>query len=270
MRINRSIGSVMLVARWGIAVAAVLLTTALVGVAAAQAPEDPARKILRSMAAYLAGQKAFSVEFDSSIEIITPDLQKIQFNSSGRLLVSRPDRLHAARLGGYSEVEMIYDGKTLTVHDRAGAAYAQSDFSGSIDKLMDKLRHEVGVEAPGADLMLSGVYDVLIADVLDAKYIGHAVIDGVECEHLAFRNEDTDWQIWIEIGSPLPRKYVITSKAVTAAPQYTLVLKSWKINPQLGADLFAFKPPANARKVAFKELPHLDELPAGTVHGGKK
>jgi len=56
-----------------------------------------------------------------------------------------------------------------------------------------------------------------------------AVVDGVECEHLAFRGVDTDWQIWIETGArPVPRKYVITSKTLAGAPQYTLRIKDWK------------------------------------------
>jgi hypothetical protein len=45
---------------------------------------------------------------------------------------------------------------------------------------------------PGADLLLSRVYDELMADVIDAKHIGQGVVDGVECEHLAFRNPDID------------------------------------------------------------------------------
>jgi hypothetical protein len=62
--------------------------------------------------------------------------------------------------------------------------------------------------------------------VIDAKDSGRGTIDGVEREHLAFRNADTDWQIWIELGArPIPRKYVITNKAVAGAPQYTLRIK---------------------------------------------
>jgi hypothetical protein len=77
-----------------------------------------------------------------------------------------------------------------------------------------------GAALPGADLLLSNAYDVLMADVQEAKYIGRGVIDGVECEHLAFRNFDTDWQLWVEAGdSPIPRKMVITSKTLNSAPQ---------------------------------------------------
>ena len=57
---------------------------------------------------------------------------------------------------------------------------------------------------------------------MSVAYIGRGVVDGVEYEHLAARNLDTDWQIWIELGErPVPRKYVITSKTVAAAPPST-------------------------------------------------
>lgn len=73
----------------------------------------------------------------------------------------------------------------------------------------------------------------------------HGVVDGVECEHLAFRTTETDWQIWIERGPhPIPRKFVIANKHVNAAPQYTLRIKEWKTDPTAGNDSFAFAPPA--------------------------
>ena len=36
------------------------------------------------------------------------------------------------------------------------------------------------------------------------------------------------------------------------------------------ADEFAFKPPADAKKIEFKSLSDIDELPAGVVGGGKQ
>jgi len=118
--------------------------------------------------------------------------------------------------------------------------------------------------APGADLLFSRAYDVLMADVVEAKHVGVGIIDGVECEHLAFRNMDTDWQIWVEIGaSPIPRKYVITSKALAGAPQYTLRIKEWRTD--VPADVFAFKPSQGARKVALADLLDIDEIPQGAV-----
>jgi hypothetical protein len=148
--------------------------------------------------------------------------------------------------------------------------FAQVESSGSIDQLIDLLREKHGITAPGADLLLSQAFDVMMADVIDAEHIGQGIIDGVECEHLAFRNLDTDWQIWIEAGArPIPRKYVITSKAVTGAPQYTLRIKEWKT--ELPADAFAFNPSQGAKKIDLSGLVNIDEVPQGTMAaGGKK
>ena len=66
---------------------------------------------------------------------------------------------------------------------------------------------------------MSNAFDVMSADVMHGAHIGQGVVDGFECEHLAFRNDDTDWQLWVQIGdAPIPRKYVITSKTEAGAP----------------------------------------------------
>jgi hypothetical protein len=256
------------VASWVLA-----LTLALpAGLSVAQPVQaQDAKGILKSMSDYVAAQKTLSAKFDSSIEVITPDLQKIQFASSGELLLSRPDKLRVTRTGGYSDIELVFDGKTTTVFGKNLNAFAQFEASGSIDQMVDRLRDQLSVELPGADLLLSNTYDVLVSDVIDAKHIGQGVIDGVECEHLAFRNPDTDWQLWVEVGPrPIPRKYVITSKAVTSGPQYTLLIKDWKTEAQPGAEAFVFKPPADAKEIDIKALSEIDEVPPGVVSGGKK
>ena len=62
-------------------------------------------------------------------------------------------------------------------------------------------------------------------DVTDVKDLGSGVINGVECDYLAFRTEDVDWQIWVEDGErALPRKVVITFKDQPGYPQFVAVL----------------------------------------------
>ena len=258
------------VGRWA---AAIMLAAGaiLLAVPCARAQGDDAPNILKAMSDYLAGQKTISAAFDSDIEVVTTDLEMIQFASSGTLLLSRPDKLRATRTGGYADVELVYDGKTLTVYDKYHKSFVQADAPGSVDQVVDRMRNEFGVEAPGADLLLSGVYDVLMKDVVDAKHIGRGVIDGVECEHLAFRNQETDWQLWVEVGAhPIPHKYVITSKAIAGSPQYTLRITDWKSDAKIAADAFAFKQPADAKKVEMGALSQLDEVPPGSMTGGNQ
>jgi hypothetical protein len=255
--------------------AAIAMTTiavlALAGVTAPRADEADAKRILKSMSDYLASQKAIFLTFDTDVEVITSELQKIQFTSSGQVQLSRPDKLRATRTGGYADVELVFDSKTLSVLGRDENVFAQVDSPGTVDQLIDRLRGELSIAMPGADLLFSSPYNELIEGVIDAKYIGHGVVDGIECEHLAFRNDDTDWQLWVDVGPrPLPRKYVITSKAVAAAPQYTLRIKEWRTDAPVADDDFTFKPPQGAKKVAAAALSHLDEIPPGTVVGGKK
>jgi hypothetical protein len=235
--------------------------------------EDDAAKILKAMADYTAGQKSISATFDSDIEVITPELQKLQFTSSGQLTLSRPDKLRIKRTGGYADVEMVFDGKKLSLYGNNAKTYVQADLAGSVDQLIDVLQTTSGGAMPGTDLLLTNSFDELTANAIDARHIGQGVIDGVECEHLAFRGIDTDWQIWIESGPrPIPRKYVITSKTLAGAPQYSLKIKDWKTDVPADAEAFVFKPPADAQKADLNALAMMDfdEVPLGTAPGAKK
>jgi hypothetical protein len=252
--------------------ASIAIASAIILSSAGIARADDAAQILKTATDYVAGQKSISATFDSDIEVITPDLQKIQFASSGQFKLQRPDKLRIRRTGGYVDAEMIYDGKTLTLYGNNAKSYVQTDDPGTVDHIIDVLQSSAGGATPGADLLLSKAYDELMANVVDAKHIGQGVVDGVECEHLAFRGVDTDWQIWIETGSrPVPRKYVITSKTLAGAPQYTLRIKDWNTDAITDADAFVFKAPENTIKVGLapEVMMQFDELPPGVAAGEK-
>jgi len=253
---------------------ATLASAAILSVAAsAGARADDSMSLLKAMADYTASQKSISASFDSDIEVITPELQKIQFASSGQLKLARPDKLRVRRTGGYADVELVYDGKTVSLYGNNAKAYVQADAPGTVDQLVDALQAKTGGAMPGSDLLLTNSFEVLTSDVEHGEHIGHGVVDGVECEHLAFRGHDTDWQIWIQVGAqPIPRKFVITSKTLAGAPQYTLRIKDWKTDPITDANAFAFKPPEGVTKVNLDSdaMIEFDEIPPGTVAGAKK
>ncbi len=242
--------------------ASVLAATLVAVPAGAQTQGSEAKSILKAMSAYVSSQKTIELTFDSDIEVITPQLEKIQFTNSGELLLSRPDKLRAHRMGGYAEVALFFDGQTVSVLGKHINGYAQFDAPGTVDRLVEVLRAGHGVALPGADLLLSNSYEVLMTGVMESKHIGRGVIDDRECEHLAFRNFDTDWQLWVEVGErPIPRKMVITSKTLNNAPQYTLRVKGWKTGVEPAGGAFVFTPPAGAKKLSPDALVGLDELP---------
>jgi hypothetical protein len=187
--------------------------------------------------------------------------------------MTRPDKFRVRRTGGYADVELVYDGKTVSLYGNNAKAYVQADAPGTIDDLVAALQARTGGAIAGTDLLTSNSFDQLMSDVVDAQHVGQGVVDGVECEHLAFRGHDTDWQIWIQTGAqPIPRKYVITSKTLAGAPQYTLRIRDWKTDPIADAQAFTFKPPEGATKVSLDSevMMEFDEVPPGTVTGAKK
>ncbi|MCX5513037.1 hypothetical protein C3941_01845 [Kaistia algarum] len=230
---------------------------------------DDASAIVKAMSDYVASQKTIAMTFDTSIEVVTPEIEKIRFASSGSLDLNRPNQFRAHRVGGYADVEAVSDGKLFTLLGRNLNRYAQLPIEGgTIDDIVAGLR-QAGAELPAADLISSNAYDALMGGVIDGRHIGRGVIDGVECEHLAFRTLDTDWQLWVEIGEhPIPRQFVITSKAVAAAPEYTIRIKSWNTAPNFAADAFAFTAPKGAEKVDFAALGEMDEVPPSAAAKG--
>ncbi len=121
---------------------------------------------------------------------------------------------------------------------------------------------------PAADLLLSKPYEALMPEVTDAKDLGSGVVGGVECDYLAFRTNEVDWQIWIAHGEhPYPCRYVITSKDMASQPQYSIQVRNWRTGAQVAPAVFAFTNPTNAQQVELKDLRDAAELPGHFMTG---
>ncbi len=219
----------------------------------------------------MGAQKSLSFDFDATLEVVTKDDQKLALASSGSVTLSRPDKIRVTRAGGFADVEMSFDGKTLTLLGKNLNLYTQLEVPGTIDHLVDELRDTYQRPLPAADLLLSNSYDALMADVVDVKDLGSGVIGGVECDHLAFRKDEVDFQIWIAQGKhPYPYRYVITSKLISGEPQYTVQTRDWKTGGGGAATDFSFKNPTKADKVALKDLKGMNDLPDNFMKGDAK
>ncbi len=251
--------------------AALSLTVMLVTSVAVSADEADAKRLLKAMSDYMAAQNALSFGYDATLEVVTKDEQILALASSGTVTLKRPDKFRATRSGGFADVEMSFDGKTLTLLGKDLNTYAQRDVPGTVDHLVDELRDKHNRPLPAADLLLSDAYDALMLDVVDVKDLGSGVIGGVECDYLAFRAKEVDWQIWIAQGErPYPCRYAITSKFIDGGPQYTIQFREWKTGDEVSATDFSFKNPTKASKVELENLEGTDELPEHFVIGELK
>jgi hypothetical protein len=234
-----------------------------------RAGEAEAKSLLKAMSDYLAAQQSISFGFDTSFDVVTKERQKLSLMSSGTVHLSRPDKIRATRTGGFVNVETNFDSKTLTLLGKNANVYTQVEVPGTLDHLIDELREKYHRPIPGADLVQSNVYDALMPEVIDVKDLGSGVIGGIECNHLAFRTKDVDWEIWIAQGDrPYPCRYVITSKHVDQGPQYSMQIRDWKTGNEVAAVDYRFTNATNAKQIDLKELTEFSELPNHFVIGG--
>ena len=241
--------------------------------AGAVVEEADARRLLKAMTDYVRAQQVIAFDYDATLEVVTKDRQKLELASSGMVTLARPDKIRATRSGGFADLETIFDGRTLTFLGKNKNVYTQVEMPGSLDHVVNELQNKYDRPLPAADLFLINAHDELTADVTDVKDLGSGVIGGIECDYLAFRTNEVDWQIWIAQGArPFPCRYVITSKRIDDGPQYSIQLRNWKTGAEVAAEDFAFKPPDGARRIGLDELKtmkDMGELPSHFILGGK-
>lgn len=247
---------------------ALTLAVGMVTPSGARADEADAKRLLKAMSDYLAAQKAISFEYDATLEVVTKDEQKLALASSGTMTLNRPNKLRATRSAGFADVEIMFNKETLTLFGKTANRYTQIKVPGTVDHLVDELRDKYNRPLPAADLLMSNPYEQLMPEVIDTKDLGSGVVGGIECDHLAFRTEEVDWQIWIAHGErPYPCRYVITSKRITHGPQYSIQFRDWKTGDEVAAEDFDFKNQTNAEQIDLKDLDDTNDLPKHFVIG---
>ena len=113
---------------------------------------------------------------------------------------------------------------------------------------------------------------MLMDGVYDSKDLGSGVINGKECDFLAFRKDEVDFQVWIAQGDkPYPCKFVVTTRTVEGGPAYGVEFRNWKTGADVAADDFMFKNTMGAEKIEVKELQEkMGDLPPNFSIGGGK
>ena len=209
--------------------------------------------ILKSATDYLASLQSFSYTAQTSLESVSNDNEKIVFDSKVDVSIKRPNKIYAQKTG-YEALNFYFNGNKIVGYNSAKQKYATADEPGDLDKLV-KVLSTYQIEAQMSDFITSDPYAILTADVESSRFLGVAMVAGVKCHHLAFRQNNIDWQLWIEASTkPLIKRFMVTSKGLTGSPSYTVTINQWKSNPVLDDALFEFKAPAASQLVEFAEL----------------
>ncbi len=234
--------------------------------APAPAPADPANPerdanaiaALERMGAYLRGLKSFQVRTETSRDEVLTDGQNVESDGVADIIVERPNRIRAEVTSDKQHRMYFGDGKTFTIWGKRVNYYATIPSPPTLAELADTLADKYDLELPLVDLFYWGDKKNP-DDIRGAVDIGPSQVNGVTCEHYAFRQDGADWQVWMQLGAhPLPRKLVITTTTDAARPKYAATL-DWNLAPSYDDAAFTFTPPKDARKITLAEA-----RPSGT------
>jgi len=253
----------MIVTRWGWcgAAAALVAAAALAQEAgdsqqqegAVQEPSrvDPrAEEALKKMGRYLAEQKTLRFEAVYTQDELLGDGLRSQVTRRVSIELRRPDRLAAESTGDDRNKGYWYDGAQLTFLDREANVFSRVKTPATLDAMFDFLSEQYDMSMPLVDFLLSDPYTALAEGAGCGRYLGQHKVGEDQCHHLAFAQQDIDWQVWIATGDkPLPRKFMVAYGALEGVPQFSAIFRKWETGIELADERFEFKPPPEAMEV---------------------
>jgi len=219
-------------------------------VAQAQLISPEAQAVLDRMTAFLKAQKSFSIDSQSTRDEVVAFGYKVQNNEHATLTAQLTNKLRVEVSGDERERLFIYDGATLTMYSPDDEAYTKVKAPDTIGKLVDRLLG-AGIEMPLIDMLYQIHQGSLTEAVRGGVLVGESNFDGSDCDHLAFRQGNIDWQLWVEQGDkPLPRKLLVTTRYEVGDPQYQVTMR-WNLKPKIEGSTFVFTPPKGSHEIPF-------------------
>ena len=211
-----------------------------------------AKTILQKMSNYLAQAEQFSFFATITEDQYYQDDYYIESESTSNIVIRHPNKVYAEIISEYNHKQFWYDGAGITLLTVTVNFYAQAEVSGNIDEMIGFVFDKYGVKLPLAGFAFTSPYELLIEAVTDGYYYDNHKINGINCHHLLFVEEDVNWEIWIEKGSEMvPRKYVVTFKNMDGGPKFSAEINEWNFNPYTPDEMFNFTPPSGAEKIDF-------------------
>jgi len=194
------------------------------------------------MGNHLRSLPRFQVDAQISRDTVLESGQKIKTESANTLKVLGQDRMYARTEGDVRTRALYYNGKKLTQYAPFLKYYTTVDAPPTLSEALHRFENHYGIQVPMEDLFLFGSDQAQIDALKEASYVGPSSINGQLCDHLAFRQEGVDWQLWITRSEkPLPCKLVITTTDAPSFPEYSAVYR-WNLKPDLKQSMFTFKP----------------------------
>ena len=232
-----------------------MLTAGSLSAATPSAIDPNALSLLKRMSDSLTKAKGFTYRSRIVMELPAVTGQFVTLLPEGSVALRRPDKLRATYGGDSPPFDLFYDGQSVSVIAPHASVYSTVKAPATLDAMLSGLRKNTGLRLPAVPLLKDDPYASLTRDLQSAVIVGETRINGVRCDHLAFRRPGVNWEIWIESGSrALPRRLAATFTDRPNFPRTIVEFTRWNLHPWLPDCLFRFHKPANAKEISFADV----------------
>ncbi len=242
----------------------VLTNTAPVAVvpspSAVPAPDPMVGKSLMALGMVLQSAKHFRCQVTFLINSEMEGMKQ-EISASYALTAERPNRLALRFLKGMTGNTVVCDGKKMVTYAAALNRYEEKEAPRSFEQFTQGLGPMSGNILFVDNLLRDDIYAAIMDGVIKASYAGKVTMDGQECDHLKFEQDQFDWELWVSSGVKPVVVQVVYNMAksftvpggepVPAKGMKMMVLNrfsEWEIDGTLPSDAFEFKPPPGAHK----------------------
>ena len=244
----------------GISTNSVVTNAPVVAMVSTPAPDPQVGKVLMGMATYLQTAKSFkstvSLQVNTEMEGMKQEISAVY-----ELAAEKPNKLALRYIKGMTGNTVVCNGKKLFIYALSLNRFEERE----APKLVEQLAEGVGPMAGNMlfvdNLLVNDIYAAIMDGVTSATYIGKERIDGVDCDHVRFVQDQFDWDLWVSSGPKPVVMQVLSDMAKSfsgavgeAAPPKGMKMmvlnrfSGWVVGGELPVSTFEFVAPPGARK----------------------
>ncbi|MEM6461016.1 MAG: DUF2092 domain-containing protein [Pseudomonadota bacterium] len=219
--------------------------------------EQSAADLAMETANFLASQDDMAFNWFVSFDEVVDENEKVTFFRSGTIVLDRGTGFVAQTERGDTYRDFYFDGSVFSIVSPNENFYASTEIEGTFDTLAKSVQDRSDTILPLWSMLSADLPDTLLENVHSGAYLGTTLISGQHVHHLAFAQDDFDWQIWISVeeDTPLPLMLIGTDRQKPGWPQYRVYFSEWNLDPEIADGQFTYQPEDDDVKMSFPTMP---------------
>jgi len=228
---------------------------------------DPqAAEILQNMSYFLGSKDEYTFKAEVMFDQPVNSNRIIQYSAEEKVYLKKKGNMtieFVSDLGGY---KLWFENGKVTVLELPTNLFSEATVPVTIDQALTKLKEQYNFTPALSDFLFINTFRALTEKVISGSYFGTSRVFGVRCDHLAFVQQDIDWQLWVETGKrQIPRKVVITYKELPGQPQFIAIMRDWVLDKPITNFAFKADIPKLSQRTDMSEILTKPRINMGSV-----